>query len=380
MKILVQKFGGTSLADFNRLKHVASLIKAARAEGYAVLVVVSSMGSTTDQLIDQVGSLNSPLTAREMASFLVTGEMQSAALLAMTLAQSDIAAQSCSAAQINLRAEGRYEHAHLKSVDVQRLQSILEKGVVPIVCGFQALNDQNEWVTLGRSGSDTTAVFLASQLLAARCDIYTDVCGVMSADPRKISHPRQITQMPLLSMLEFAKRGAQVLHLDSIKKAIESDVCLRVRSSFENSMGTRLSTDVPDDIQHYGVVHETGFAQWVSRVKLQGDHGTMIHHACADGHYYTGKHSEVLWLGEKYSKARIAPISQLDKITIVGVHLKQDIGLAHWLEECARITARCVQIEDFAFSIYVDHTQGDRVFKEVHAGVNNGFYVREIGD
>ena len=377
MKILVQKFGGTSLADLNRLKHVASLIKAARAEGYYVVVVVSAMGSYTDQLIHRAEHISSALTSREMASYLITGEIQSAALLAMTLAQSDVAAHSYSAAQLNLRAQGRYDHAHLQSVDTSVLMSVLKKGGVPIVCGFQALNENNEWVMLGRSGSDTTAVFLAGELKAERCDIYTDVCGVMSADPRKINDPKQIYQMPLQAMIEFAKRGAQVLHLNSIEKAIDAGVPLTVRSSFENSVGTVLSADVPNEVQHYGAIHETGFSQIM--VKNQMDHPSSIHeHQVSDGQYlYTGKNAEILWLKGRCRKTHIAPIAQLDKITIVGVHLTRDNGVTHWLKKCPQTKVRCVQIEDFALSIYVDHAQGKRMFKEVHACVINGQYVRE---
>lgn len=377
MRILVQKFGGTSLADLNRLKHVASLIKAARAEGYYVVVVVSAMGSYTDQLIHRAENISSALTAREMASYLITGEMQSAALLAMTLAQSDVAANSYSAAQINLRAKGRYDHAHLNSVDTSVLMAALKKGCVPIVCGFQALNEHNEWVMLGRSGSDTTAVFLAGQLQAERCDIYTDVCGVMSADPRKIKDPRQIYQMPLQAMMEFAKRGAQVLHLNSIEQAIHAGVSLIVRSSFENSVGTVLSADVPDGVHYYGVIHETGFSQIAFGQQVEYPPSINEHKSREGAYIYTGNNAEILWLSGQCGKTHIAPISQLDKITIVGVHLTQDQGVTHWLARCSHIEVRCVQVKDCAFSIYVDQTQGERMFKEVHACVINGLYVRE---
>lgn|GEM_PF-3142295 len=376
MRVLVQKFGGTSLADLERLRHVASLIKAARAEGYSVVVVVSAMGSYTDQLISQAEPLSSALTSREMACYLVTGEMQSAALLAMALAQCDIAAYSCSAAQIDLRASGRYDHAQLVSVDTNRIQAILNKGIVPVICGFQALNQEDEWVTLGRSGSDTTAVFIASKLYAERCDIYKDVCGVMSADPKKIEGVKQIYQMPLLAMLEFAKRGAEVLHLNSIEKAIESRVNLTVKSSFENAVGTVFTTGVPQDICYYGVVHEQGFSQLITDEKYEKMAGIHIHQDLNGIYHYTGKHADILWLSDMYLKTHIASISQLDKITIVGTNLSRATEALSWINK-SPLKIHGVQINDFSLSFYVDHTQGERMFKEVHTCVIDGFFVRD---
>jgi len=375
MAIIVQKFGGTSLADTQRLRHVANMIAAARAEGHQIVVVVSAMGKTTDRLLAQADHFSTVLSPRERSALVVTGEMQSAALLAMAIQELDIAACSLSALQLQMRASGRYESAQPKHIDHGYLRELLDKGIVPVITGYQALNEKNEYVTLGRSGSDTTAVFVAAQLGAKCCEIYTDVPGVMSADPQQMSDARLIQQIPLAVMARYAQLGAEVLHPDCIDLALSCDLSLKVCSSFSNEPGTHLTSLLPDSEVLFGVIRQSDHAMFVSDEKLTpGRAGIFCEHH-GNGYIYAGLRSDIIWFSHaqqvKNPKKRIAQLTHLDRITIVGVRLTPASAIFQWLAEQEVVRLVSIDQSQMLIHVFVCKDESEFIFKEVHSQVLN---------
>jgi aspartate kinase len=247
----VLKFGGTSVGDSDRIRHAVGLVAEHLAMGDRVVVVVSAQAGETDRLIGLARTLSPDPDPRELAALLVTGEQASAALFALALGAASIRACSYSAWQIGLVAEGAADQARIRTIEVRRLRSDLEQGIVPVVCGFQGVNQDGDYVTLGRGGSDTTAVALAAALGADECQIYTDVDGVYTADPRLIRTARRHEALSYPEMLEFAAGGAKVLERRSVELAGRHHVPLRVLSSAGSAKdrGTRFIEPPPEAVR-----------------------------------------------------------------------------------------------------------------------------------
>lgn len=363
------------MADTQRLRHVANMIAAARAEGHQIVVVVSAMGKTTDHLLARADHFSTVLSPRERSALVVTGEMQSAALLAMAIQELDIAACSLGALQLQMRASGRYESAHPKRIDHGYLRELLDKGIVPVITGYQALNEKNEYVTLGRSGSDTTAVFVAAQLGAKCCEIYTDVPGVMSADPQQMSDARLIQQIPLAVMARYAQLGAEVLHPDCIDLALSCHLSLKVCSSFSNEPGTHLTSQLPDSEVLFGVIRQSDHAMFVSDEKLTpGRAGVFCEHH-GNGYTYAGLRSDIIWFSHaqqvKNPKKRIAQLTHLDRITIVGVRLTPASAIFQWLAEQEVVRLVSIDQSQMLIHVFVCKDESEFIFKEVHSQVLN---------
>lgn len=243
MALWILKFGGTSVGDPSRIDNVARLVERHRRSGIDLVIVVSAMAGETDRLIALAQTLAPNPDPRELAALLVTGEQVSAALLALTLHTRGIRSHSYTAWQIGLEAHGPPDEALVHTIDPSRLRSDLESGIVPVVCGFQGVDAAGDYVTLGRGGSDTTAVALAAALGADECQIYTDVDGVYTADPRLIDAARRHEQLSYSEMLELASGGAKVLERRSVELAGRHRVPLRVLSTFagEGARGTRFT-------------------------------------------------------------------------------------------------------------------------------------------
>src|SRR5579875_320047 len=233
MARLVQKFGGTSVADVQRIRKAAEIAVAAAAEGHEVTTVVSAMGHTTDHLISLAEQVTADPNPRELDMLLMTGEQQSIALMTMAIQSLGVPARSFTGPQAGIITEHRHGYASIKEVRVHPVEASLKRGEIAVVAGFQGLSDNNEFTTLGRGGSDTTAVALASALEAERCDIYTDVNGVYTADPRLLSEARKLAAISYEEMLELAAGGAQVMNARSVELAMDTQVPVRVRSTFE---------------------------------------------------------------------------------------------------------------------------------------------------
>lgn len=261
---LVQKFGGTSVADVNRIRKAAEIAVAAASEGHEVTTVVSAMGHTTDQLIGMAEQVTSDPHPRELDMLLVTGEQVSIALMSMAIQSLGGQARSFTGAQAGIITEHNHGLARIKEIRPDGLEASLGRGEIAVVAGFQGTTENNEITTLGRGGSDTTAVALAGALSADRCDIYSDVNGVYTADPRMFPEARRLSSLSYEEMLELALSGAQVMNARSVELAMDTHVPIRVRSTFE-------PTDLGTLVTHRLVTPEymiTGLACDLSQVCL----------------------------------------------------------------------------------------------------------------
>lgn len=237
-KIIVQKYGGTSVKSPERIKAVASRIKSYTEKGYSVVVVVSAMGKTTDVLVDLAKELSDNPSKREMDMLLSTGEQVSIALLAIALHAAGIDAISYTGSQIQMMTDGNFSNAKIASISTDKILKALSENKVVIVAGFQGIDEDDNITTLGRGGSDTSAVALAAVLGTRDCEIYTDVDGVYTADPRMIPATRKLNEISYDEMLELARLGAGVLHSRSVEFAKKYNIRLHVRSSFSFEEGT----------------------------------------------------------------------------------------------------------------------------------------------
>ena len=272
MGIVVQKYGGSSVATAEHIKAVAERVRKAREEeGLDLVVVVSAMGKTTDRLLSLASEVAGRPAPREIDQLLSTGEQQSVALLAMALHDRGVAATSLSGPQAGMKITGRYGSGLISEIQPERMHNLLAEGQVVIVAGFQGMNALGDVMTLGRGGSDTTAVALAAALGADRCEIYTDVEGIYTADPRIVPGARRITEISSSEMAEMAWRGAKVMHPRAVELGALYGVEIHVRSSFGEGPGTIIREDT--DLERLetretlaGIVHDLD----VSRVTLTG--------------------------------------------------------------------------------------------------------------
>ncbi len=244
MSLVVQKYGGTSVGDTDRIKRVANRIKMYYDQGHDLVIVVSAMGHTTDQLVDMAAALNPNPKPREMDVLLSTGEQVSIALLAMALDHIGVPAISFTGGQVRILTDKKHSKARIQDIDTTRLKQSLGERKVCIVAGFQGVDEDENITTLGRGGSDLSAVALAAALEAKECEIYTDVDGVYTTDPNKVPSAKKIEHICYEEMLELARLGAGVLHSRSVEVASKYGVVIHVRSSFNNVEGTLV---VPED-------------------------------------------------------------------------------------------------------------------------------------
>ncbi|MDB3996742.1 aspartate kinase [Gammaproteobacteria bacterium] len=240
--IIVQKFGGTSVGSEERIAAVAKIIKEASKKN-PIVVVVSAMSGETNRLIKLAKSFGDNPSRREFDALVSTGEKVSAALLAMALQQIDVPAKSYSASQISMRTTDSHSKARILDVDGKKIQETLDAGIIPIITGFQGITESGDVTTLGRGGSDTTAVAIAAQLDAERCDIYTDVDGIYTTDPRVVPEAKKIDVITMEEMLEMAGQGAKVIQIRAVEFANKYNVPVRVLSSFEPGNGTLISLE-----------------------------------------------------------------------------------------------------------------------------------------
>jgi aspartate kinase len=236
--LIVQKYGGTSVANAERIMHVAKTVSSTYKSGKRVVVVVSAQGHTTDRLVEKARGISSDANRRELDMLLVTGEQQSAALMAMALQSLGHSAISLNAAQVGIEATSIHSNAQIKRIRTKRLVEELEKDNIVVVAGFQGINRFGDMTTLGRGASDTTAVALAAVLEAELCEIYTDVDGIYTVDPRIVPTAKKLDVISYDDMLELASSGAGVLHNRAVEMAKRYDVNLVLRSSMNDVPGT----------------------------------------------------------------------------------------------------------------------------------------------
>jgi aspartate kinase len=263
MALIVQKYGGSSVADADRIKNVARRIARAKDAGHDVVVVVSAMGDTTDDLIKLAYQVCEQPSERELDVLLSTGEIVSSTLLAMALQGLNYKAISLTGAQAGIETDSSHSRARILRVDAKRVIKELKKGNIVIVAGFQGVTKDMDITTLGRGGSDTTAVALAASLGAELCEIYTDVEGVYTADPRIVPEARKIDQIGYEEMLELATYGAKVMHNRAVELGWLYNVRILVASSFSDSPGTLICKEASMETRNKvtGIAHDTNVAK-----------------------------------------------------------------------------------------------------------------------
>ena len=265
--IIVQKFGGTSVGSEERIASVAKIVQKASLEN-SIVVVVSAMSGETNRLINLAKSFGDNPSKREFDALISTGEKVSAALLAMALQQIGVPAKSFSASQISMKTTSTYSKAKILEVDGNKIQETLDAGIVPIITGFQGITESGDVTTLGRGGSDTTAVAIAAQMKAERCDIYTDVDGIYTTDPRIVPEAKKLDTITMEEMLEMAGQGAKVIQIRAVEFANKYKVPVRVLSSFESGNGTLISLE--ENNMENGLVSGIAFQKDQVKFTLHG--------------------------------------------------------------------------------------------------------------
>ena len=397
MGLIVQKFGGTSVADTERLRNVARIITDTYKAGNQVVVVLSAQGDTTDDLIEKAKEINPEGSNREMDMLLSTGEQISVALCAMAIEALGYPVVSLTGWQAGILTDTAAKNARIKKIDTERLEAELDQKRIVIVTGFQGVDRNQNITTLGRGGSDTSAVALAAALEADLCQIYTDVDGVYTADPRHVKGARKLDEVTYNEMLELATLGAQVLHNRSVELAKKYNVKLEVLSSFTAHPGTKVKgvakrmektavSSVAKDkdiarIALVGVPNEVGTSFKVFSllaqnhinvdIILQGighEEGKDICFTVAEGDLK--KAAELL--GSHKAELRFARLetnADIAKVSVVGSGMINNPGVAAKLFEAlydAHININMISTSEIKISVLVDKKDADRAVQAVH--------------
>lgn len=269
MSLIVQKYGGTSVGTVERIEAVAEKVAGFRAQGHELVVVVSAMSGETNRLIGLATQIEESPNPREMDVLVSTGEQVTIALLSMALHKRGIDARSYTGGQVRIRTDSAHSKARIQGIERERIDADLRAGRVVVVAGFQGVDDDGNITTLGRGGSDTTAVAVAAALRADECQIYTDVDGVYTTDPRVEPKARRLDRITFEEMLEMASQGSKVLQIRSVEFAGKYKVPLRVLSSFEEGPGTLITLEESDDMEQ-PVVSGIAFNRDEAKVTIQG--------------------------------------------------------------------------------------------------------------
>ena len=397
MGLIVQKFGGTSVADTERLRNVARIITDTYKAGNQVVVVLSAQGDTTDDLIEKAKEINPEGSNREMDMLLSTGEQISVALCAMAIEALGYPVVSLTGWQAGILTDTAAKNARIKKIDTERLEAELDQKLIVIVTGFQGVDRNQNITTLGRGGSDTSAVALAAALEADLCQIYTDVDGVYTADPRHVKGARKLDEVTYNEMLELATLGAQVLHNRSVELAKKYNVKLEVLSSFTGHPGTKVKgvakrmektavSSVAKDkdiarIALVGVPNEVGTSFKVFSllaqnhinvdIILQGighEEGKDICFTVAEGDLK--KAAELLESHKAELRfARLETNADIAKVSVVGSGMINNPGVAAKLFEAlydAHININMISTSEIKISVLVDKKDADRAVQAVH--------------
>ena len=396
--LIVKKFGGSSVADRERIYNVAKRCIEDYRKGHDVVVVLSAMGDTTDDLIALAQSINPEPKKRELDMLMTTGEQVSVSLMAMAMHAMDVPAVSLNAFQVKMNSTSRYGNARFKSIDKKRILHELDSRKIVIVTGFQGVNKYEDITTLGRGGSDTTAVALAAVLNADLCEIYTDVDGVYTADPRVVKNARKLEAITYDEMLELATSGAKVLHNRSVEMAKKYGVELVVRSSLNRSEGTiiketvkmekMLITGVAGDkntarISVMGVEDKPGIAfrifntlaknninvdiilQSVGREGTKDISFTVAQDELKRALEILEEHKEALTIQEISYNEKVA------KISVVGAGMMTNPGVAAKMFESlynSRINISMISTSEIRITVLIDEKDIDEAMNAVHDG------------
>ncbi|HJB68836.1 MAG TPA: aspartate kinase [Candidatus Fournierella excrementigallinarum] len=398
MALIVQKFGGSSVADRDRVFNVARIVAATRKAGNDVVVVVSAQGDTTDDLIAKAAEISSEPSRREMDMLLASGEQISIALLAMALSVLGVQAVSLTGWQAGFITDRAYSKARIRRLDTERVESELARNRVVVVAGFQGMNRLEDITTLGRGGSDTSAVALAAALHADRCQIYTDVEGVYTADPRKVPGARKLEQITFDEMLELASLGAQVLNNRSVELAKKYGVELEVLSSLNPAPGT-IVKEVADDMEGMlikGVAKDTDVAV-ISIMEVPDVPGMSfkVFGALASRNINVdiilqstgrGGNKDLIFtvpLGEAENAVEVLKENQprfggkeirveknYAKVSVVGAGMQSNPGVASRMFEAlfeANVNIHMISTSEIKISVIIDESEADRAVSAIHS-------------
>lgn len=401
--LIVKKFGGSSVADKDRIFNVAKRCIEDYKAGHDVVVVLSAMGDTTDNLIELARTINPEAKKRELDMLLTTGEQVSVSLMAMAMQAMDVPAVSLNAFQVMMYCTSRYGNARFKRVDTERIQHELDSRKIVIVTGFQGVNKYDDITTLGRGGSDTTAVALAAVLHADKCEIYTDVDGVYTADPRVCKNARKLDVITYDEMLELASLGAKVLHNRSVEMAKKYNVELVVRSSLNNSEGTTVKEATKmEKLLVTGVAADSNTAR-VSVIGVEDKPGTAfrIFNTLAKNHINVdiilqsvGRdgtkdisftvasddlEATLNLLEENKERLTIQNITynaDVAKLSVVGAGMMSNPGVASKMFEAmynSRVNINMISTSEIRITVLVDEKDIDKAMNAVH----DGFMMQE---
>ncbi len=411
--IVVQKYGGTSVGDVDRMKRVAQRVVDTRREGHDVVVVVSAMGKTTDELLDMAGRINRRPPQRELDILLTSGERISMALLAMAIEDLGVSARSFTGSQAGIITDTVHGKARILAVTPERVREALDDGHVVIVAGFQGVSRETKDITtLGRGGSDTTAVALAAALHADACEIYTDVDGVYMADPRIVPDARKLDRLAYEEMLELAAQGAKVLQVRSVEFGRNHGVPIHVRSSFNGTQGTWIvpQEDMVEDAIISGVAHDTSEAK-VTVVGVPDRPGVAagMFTALADAHINVdmivqnissdgrtdisftlprGEIDEATELLEgrlsDIGAERLIVNRSVAKVSLIGAGMKTHPGVAARMFQAlsrAGVNIQMISTSTIRVSVIIEDAHVDDAVRAVHAefGLGAGAVLEEQG-
>jgi aspartate kinase len=401
----VQKFGGSSVGDAEKIKHVAKRVIETQKAGNQVVVVVSAMGDTTDELMDLANQVTDNPSPRELDMLLTAGERISMALLALAINAAGAQSRSFTGSQAGIVTDSKHGNARIAEVTPDRIRQALDDGDIAIVAGFQGFNRETmDITTLGRGGSDTTAVALAAALNADVCEIYSDVDGVYTADPRQIPAARKLDYIDVESMLELAAAGAKILHIRAVEFARRHNVDLRVRSTFSNDPGTRVISGNRGENMEESVV--SGVATDKSQTKIivvgipdlpgkaaevfnvvaeAGANIDMIVQNTATGVDVDDKVSDISFTLPKGDSAKVVAAletnqpklgyrelevdHEIGKISVVGAGMRTHSGVSATLFNAlakAGINIEMISTSEIRISVVTDITEADDAARAIH--------------
>lgn len=397
MSLIVQKFGGSSVKDTKRIRNVAGIIAETYLAGNDVIVVLSAQGDTTDDLIAKAAELNAHASRREMDMLLSTGEQISISLCAMALESMGLPCVSLAGWQVGVRTFGIHSEARIRKIDTERVQSELDQHRIVLVAGFQGVDRIGDVTTLGRGGSDTSAVALAAAFHASLCQIYTDVDGVFTTDPRVVPNARKLDEITYDEMLELASQGAQVLHNRSVELAKKFRVNLEVLSSLNRKPGTKVKEVTKVEKTNIaGVAKDTSIAQ-IALIGLQHNPGvafqvfdllskssinvdvilqsigrtdtkdiifTVHKKDMYEAEQVLNDHKEAL----KFD--HIEMDDKMGKVSIVGAGLMSNCGVASKMFEAlyeAGINIQMINTSEIRVSVLLNEEDVDKAVKAIHA-------------
>ena len=397
MALIVQKFGGSSVADADKVRNVARIVTETYRKGHSVVVVLSAQGDTTDDLIAKAGEINPNASKREMDMLLATGEQISIALCAMAIERMGYQAISLTGWQAGMLTDSAYSAARIKRIRTERIRKELDKKKIVLVAGFQGINKYDDITTLGRGGADTSAVALATALHADLCQIYTDVDGVYTADPRVVTGARKIDEITYDEMLELASLGAQVLHNRSVEMAKRYNVNLEVLSSFSGKPGTKVKEVVKtmEKTHVSGVAKDKNVAR-IALVELEDQPGIAfkifsllakkninvdiilqsIGRDSSKDISFTVARSDAQAARELMEENRdiigfksVEVNEQVAKVSIVGAGMANNAGVACKMFEAlfsAGININMISTSEIKVSVLVDERDTERAVQAIH--------------